>query len=312
MTQPVALMIGGADRTAERLAQTFTVHRAGDQEAILAAHGAEIEYLLWQGHGGCDAALMDRMPKLRAISNYGVGYDAIDMDAALARGILVTHTPGVLNDEVANTAVLLLMAVARNFAADERYLRAGRWEAEGSAPLSRSVRGMTVGIVGLGRIGKAAAEKLAVFGIDVVYHGRNPQDVPHRFYPDLVEMARDVDAMISIMPGGAATKHMIGRAVLDALGPEGIFVNIGRGSSVDEPAMIAALQEGRLGWAGLDVFEHEPHVPAALIAMENVTLLPHVGSATVETRNAMGDLAADNLAQFHATGKAITPVPECQ
>lgn len=305
-------MIGGTDRCFERLSGPFDVHRAGDLDDILSTIGNEIEYLFFAGHSGGDKALMDRLPALRAIANYGVGYDAIDVTEAVSRGIVVSHTPNVLDDEVANTAVMLMLMVARNFSADEAYLRAGRWESDGPAPLSRSVKGATVGILGLGRIGKATAEKLGVFGVDVVYHGRRQQDVPYRYYDNLTRMAQDVDILISIAPGGAATHHLINTEVLEAIGPNGILVNIGRGSVVDEKAMIKALQDGRLGGAGLDVFEHEPHVPPELIALQNVTLLPHVGSATVETRQAMGDLAVDNLIAFHKDGKALTPVPECR
>ncbi len=308
------LLIGkGTERMRGQLAGVFQVHHVDHvTDAFLEDHGGRIEYLLSMYHGGVDGALMDRLPKLRAISNYGVGYDSIDTAAAIERGIVVTHTPDVLNDEVANTAVLLMLAVARNFAADERYLRAGRWEREGNAPLSRSVRGMRVGIVGLGRIGLEIAEKLEVFGVEVVYHTRTERDVAYRYYPNLVGMAQEADILIVITPGGAGTRHLVNRQVMDALGPEGILINVSRGSVVDEKALIAALAEGRLGQAGLDVFENEPHVPAELIAMDQVTLLPHVGSATVETRQAMGDLAVENLTAFHETGKAVTPVPECR
>jgi len=312
MSQPTALMIGGTDRTAEALAQAFVVHRAGDLDAILSAHGTDIEYVLFQGHDGFDAAVMDRLPNLRMISNYGVGYDAVDVAAAVERGVMVSHTPNVLNEEVANTAVMLLLMVARNALADAAYLKAGRWESDGAPALSRSIAGLKVGILGLGRIGKVTAEKLAAFGLTIGYHGRSAQDVAYTYYPTLLEMAQKVDILISIAPGGAATHHIINADVLNALGPDGILINIGRGSVVDEPALIAALKEGRLGSAGLDVFEHEPHVPAELMALPNATLLPHVGSATVETRNAMGDLAVENLLSFMRSGVPVAAVPECQ
>lgn len=314
MSKPDMLMIGFAtQRSLDRLAESFTVHQLPeDREAFLAEHGGEIEYLMSNGHGGVPAALIARMPKLKIVSNYGVGYDSVDVATAVSRGIMVTHTPNVLNDEVANTAIMLMLTTARNFLHDNAYLKAGRWAKEGEAPLSRSVAGLTVGILGLGRIGLATAQKLAVFGVNVVYHTRSERDVPYRYYSDLVAMARDADIMICIAPGGAATQHLVDREVMDALGPPGILINVGRGSVVDETALIAALQEGRLGAAGLDVFENEPNVPQALIDLENATLLPHVGSGTVETRQAMGDLAVENLTSFHATGKAVTPVPECQ
>ncbi len=312
--KPAMLMIGEAtERMLGRLSETFEVrHPEGDVAAWIDANGADVEYVLSKSHDGVSAAMMDAMPKLRVISNYGVGYDSIDTEAAVKRGIMVTHTPDVLNDEVANTAVLLMLAAARNLVHDDAYLRAGRWEAEGPAPLSRSVRGLTVGIVGLGRIGTTIAEKLGVFGVDIVYHARSEKDVPWRYFGDLTEMADAADILIVITPGGAETKHMVNASVLNALGPQGILVNVARGSVVDEAALIEALKTGRLGSAALDVFENEPHVPAELIAMDNVTLLPHVGSATVETRQAMGDLAVENLVRMADGGKPVSPVPECR
>jgi lactate dehydrogenase-like 2-hydroxyacid dehydrogenase len=304
--KPAALLIGGSQRTRDSLAQHFEVLGQDD----LPNRGAEIAYFLWQGHGGCDAALMDQMPGLKIISNYGVGYDAVDVAAAKARGVMVTHTPNVLNDEVANTAVMLLLMVMRNALADADYLAQGRWAAEGEAPLSRGIAGRKVGILGLGRIGKVLVDKLGVFGVEISYHGRSQQDVPLTYHPTLEQMAEAVDVLISIAPGGAATHHLINAKVLEALGPEVVLINIGRGSVVHEAALVDALQAGRLGAAGLDVFEHEPHVPPALIELPNVTCLPHVGSATVETRNAMSDLAVENLVQFLATGRPVTPVPE--
>lgn len=314
MTRPAMLMIGGAtERMLGRLADEFDVRRPdGDVPAWIDANGADIEYVLAMFQGDVSAAMMDAMPKLKVISNFGVGYDSVDVAAAIERGIVVTHTPEVLNDEVANTAILLMLATARNLVRDEAYLRAGRWEAEGNAPLSRSVRGRTVGILGLGRIGKVIAEKLSVFGVDIVYHTRSKKDVPWRYFADLKDMAAEADILIVITPGGDATRHLVDADVLDALGPDGMLVNVARGSVVDEAALIAALKDGRLGSAALDVFEREPHVPADLIAMPNVTLLPHVASATVETRAAMGDLAVENLISFSKTGKTVTPVPECQ
>jgi lactate dehydrogenase-like 2-hydroxyacid dehydrogenase len=244
------------------------------------------------------------------VACYGVGYDGIDTDTCAARGIPVSHTPHVLNEEVATTAIMLMLALYRNLMIDDAYVRAGRWASEGSAPLSRSADNRKVGILGLGRIGQAIADKLAVFNAEVVYHSRSPKDVPLEYYADLTAMARDVDVLICITPGGPATHHIVNRNVLDALGPDGTLINVSRGSVVDETALIAALQDGRLGWAGLDVFDAEPHVPAALIKMDNVVLLPHVGSATHETRAAMGKLVVDNLIAHLDTGWLLTPIPE--
>ncbi|MCG6901584.1 MAG: 2-hydroxyacid dehydrogenase [Rhodobacter sp.] len=314
MSKPHMLLIGNASaRSLERLDAVFTVHRMPeDRDAFLAQHGGDIEYVMASGGGGVPGALMEKLPGLKIVSNYGVGYDSVDVATAVRRKVVVSHTPNVLNDEVANTAIMLLLTTARNFVHDNQYLRSGRWAKDGDAPLSRGIAGCRVGILGLGRIGLATAEKLAVFGVDVVYHGRSKRDVPYHYYDDLTDMARDVDILISIAPGGASTLKIINREVMDALGPEGILINVGRGSVVDEDALIAALQDGRLGKAGLDVFANEPNVPQALIDLPNATLLPHVGSATVETRQAMGDLAVENLTAFHATGKAVTPVPECR
>ncbi len=313
--RPKMFLFGGASaHVLARLNDVFdVVHPSPDaRAAALAEHGASIEYAMLAGHVPITAEVLDQMPNLRILSNFGVGYDAIDTQAAIARNVMVTHTPDVLNDEVANTAILLMLAVARNLIQDEAYVRAGRWASEGPAALSRSVKGLTVGIVGFGRIGQAIAEKLTVFGTRTVYHARSDKGVAYPYYANLLDMAQDSDILIVITPGGAETQHLINAQVIDALGPNGILVNVARGSVVDETALIAALQEGRLGAAGLDVFENEPQVPDALIAMTNVTLLPHVGSATVETRQAMGDLAVDNLLSFHSTGKAVTPVPECR
>ena len=310
------LLIGGATpRMMDRFAADFdTVHelsKVDDRAAFLSQHGAGIMAVATNGHDGVPADIMDALPNLKIISGYGVGYDAVDTDTAVERGIVVTHTPNVLNDEVANTAIMLMLTLYRNFLHDEAYVRSGRWEAEGNAPLSRSPSNRTVGILGLGRIGETIAEKLRAFRATVVYHSRNPKKVDYKYYGDLKEMAADVDVLIVSTPGGPATDKLVNREVLDALGPEGTLINVSRGSVVDEAALVLALQEGRLGYAGLDVFEAEPKVPEALLTMPNVVLLPHVGSATIETRQDMGDLVCDNLTQFLEDGTTITPVPEC-
>jgi lactate dehydrogenase-like 2-hydroxyacid dehydrogenase len=305
---PDLLQIGGiTDVMRERLEAAFTIHKLDDGDYPAEA----ITHVATNGHAGVPPEVMAGLPNLQMISCYGVGYDAIDVQAARARGIMVTHTPNVLNAEVATTAVMLMMACYRELLRDDAWVRSGKWEAEGNAPLTRSVDNQTVGILGLGRIGQAIADKLVPFDATIVYHSRSEKDVPYRYYADLVEMARDVDCLICITPGGASTHKLVNRAVMDALGPQGTLINVSRGSVVDEAALIEALQEGRLGWAGLDVFEAEPHVPQALREMKNVVLLPHVGSATVETRAAMGALTVDNLLQHLAEGTVQTPVPEC-
>jgi lactate dehydrogenase-like 2-hydroxyacid dehydrogenase len=241
-----------------------------------------------------------------------VGYDGVDVDTALKNDVIVTHTPTVLNAETSTTAILLMLSCYREFSSCEQYARSGAWETQGPHALTRTADNRKVGILGLGRIGEAIAQKCLAFGSTISYHTRSKKDsVPYTYYSSLVEMARDVDCLIVIVPGGAGTKHMVNAEVMDALGPAGVLINVARGSVVDEQALIKALQEKRLGWAGLDVFENEPHIPEELRALKNVVLLPHVGSATVETRSAMGILTVDNIISHLTEGKAITPVPEC-
>jgi lactate dehydrogenase-like 2-hydroxyacid dehydrogenase len=287
------------------------LHKAADREAFLGEVGPHIRGIATFGAIPINAALMQRMPKLEIVSNMGVGYDSVDAKWAGEHGIVVTNTPGVLDEEVADTTIGLLINTVRQLPQAERYLRAGKW-LEKSFPLTVStLRDRTIGICGMGRIGKAIARRLEAMGLPVVYHSRRPApDVAYRHYPDLVAMARDVDVLILIVPGGPETKHMVNREVLEALGPDGVLINMARGSVVDEPALIAALREKKILSAGLDVFADEPRVPKELMEMEHVVLLPHVGSASVETRRAMGQLVVDNLKSW-ASGKGpLTPVPE--
>ena len=305
---PDLLQIGGiTDVMRDRLEAMFKIHKLADGDYPEDA----ITHVATNGHDGVPAEVMASLPNLAMISCYGVGYDAIDVETAKSRGIVVTHTPNVLNAEVATTAVMLMMACYRELLRDEAWARSGDWETKGNAPLTRSVDNQTVGILGLGRIGQAIADKLAPFDTTIVYHSRSQKDVPYEYYADLTEMAQDVDCLICITPGGASTNKIVNRDVMDALGPQGTLINVSRGSVVDEVALVSALQEGRLGWAGLDVFEAEPKIPQALKEMSNVVLLPHVGSATVETRAAMGNLTVDNLLQHLSDGTVKTPVPEC-
>lgn len=258
-----------------------------------------------------DQALLARLPKLELISSFGVGYDHIDATAAAKRGIVVTHTPDVLTEEVADTAIGLLLCTVRELPQAERHVRAGKW-ATGNYPLSRAtLRNRTVGMVGMGRIGMAIARRLEAFGVPIVYHTRQRRpELSYRHYPQLVDMARDVDTLMVIVPGGIATKNLIDANVLDALGPDGIVVNVARGTVVDEAALIAALRERRILSAGLDVFVNEPQVPEELLAMENVVLLPHLGSASVFTRAKMDQLVVDNIRAWAAGKPPLTPVPE--
>lgn len=315
MTRRHLLMTGPLMRMVmEQLDAAYEVHRlweAKDKDRLLDEVGGSIEAIAVGPHTPVDGALMGRLPNLKIVANFGVGYDTVDARWAGQHGIIVTNTPDVLTEEVADTTLGLILMTVRRLPESERWLRSGKWESQGAFPLTPSLRDRRVGIVGLGRIGKAIARRLDAFRVPVVYHGRSEQrDVDYGYYPDLVAMARDVDILVAVAPGGAATKHMISTAVLDALGPDGILINVGRGSVVDERALIAALKDKRILSAGLDVFENEPHVPAELIAMDHVVLLPHVGSASVHTRNRMGQLVVDNIRSYFETGKPLTPVPE--
>ena len=256
-------------------------------------------------------ALMSRFPCLEIVSSFGVGYDHVDAKWAGAHGVTVTNTPDVLNEEVADTALGLLLCTVREFPQAERYLRAGNW-VEKSYPLTKAtLRDRKIGMVGMGRIGKAIARRLDAMLVPVVYHGRSRQaDVPYRYYDDLVAMARDAKIILAIAPGGAGTNNMINAAVLDALGPDGIVINMARGSLVDEPALIKALKDKKIFAAGLDVFVDEPKVPPELVEMENVVLFPHLGSASLHTRQAMDQLVVDNLVAWAAGNPPLTPVPE--
>jgi lactate dehydrogenase-like 2-hydroxyacid dehydrogenase len=262
-------------------------------------------------HFAVDRALMQRLPHVEIVANFGVGYDGIDLAYAAERGIVVTNTPDVLTEEVADTTLGLVLMTVRELSAAERYLRAGRWPTEGPYRLTASLRDRTAGIAGLGRIGRAIARRLDAMQVPVVYYGRRRQtDVPYRYYADLRDMAADVDVLILALPGGAATAGLVDASILQALGSNGILISIGRGSVVDEAALIAALKDRTILAAGLDVFAGEPDVPPELIALPNAVLLPHVGSASVHTRNAMGQLVVDNLKSWFADGKPLTPVPE--
>lgn len=309
--KPRLLQLGDAtDRMAARFAATFDVEQTNDLSTV--TDGAGIKAIAMIGHWHLDAALFDRLPDLKVISNFGVGYDTIDADEAARRGILVSHTPDVLNDEVADTTLMLWMAVSRQLLPSERWARSGQWETGGNYPLTRSIRNRTVGIVGLGRIGLAIAEHARVFNAEVLYHARSEKPCDYTYCPDLVDMAQRSEVLIVITPGGPETRHLVSAKVIDALGPDGILVNVSRGSVVDETALVSALAEGRLGGAGLDVFDQEPKIPDALKSMDNVVLLPHVGSATIETREGMGDLVCDNLDSWVTSGRVIKPVPECR
>ena len=258
-----------------------------------------------------DEKFLKQFPNLEQVSSFGVGYDHIDAAWAGAHGIIVTNTPEVLNEEVADTAIGLLLCTVREFPQSDRFLRAGNW-LQGQYPLTKAtLRDRTVGIVGMGRIGKAIARRLDAFGVPVVYHSRNSQPgVNYKYYPKLLDMARDVDTLMVIVPGGASTQNMINAEVLKALGPRGIVINMARGSVVDEPALIEALKNRTIYSAGLDVFAKEPDVPRELMEMDHVVLFPHLGSSTEVTRAAMDQLVVDNILAWAGGKPPLTPVPE--
>ncbi len=283
---------------------------AADPEAELSRVAGDVGALAVGGHVRVDGPYMERFPRLQLVSSFGVGYDAIDAAWAGGRGLVVTNTPGVLDDEVADTAMGLVLATVRQFPAAERHLRAGRW-IDGAFPLSHTLRGRTLGILGLGRIGKAVAHRAEAFGLAIAYHGRRPQEgVGYRYCSSAVALAEACDILVVITPGGADTRHLVDAAVLKALGPSGILINVARGSVVDEAALIAALQSKTILGAGLDVFSEEPEVPQALLDLDHVVLLPHVGSASHHTRDAMGQLVVDNILSWRDGRPPLTPVAE--
>ena len=286
-------------------------HQAGDKQALLAAEGAAIRGLVQGGGTATATGLLDALPALEIISVFGVGYDGVPTAYCRQRGIKVTNTPDVLTDDVADVALGLILMTGRGFVRLNRFVQAGEWEKRGPE-LTTKLGGRKVGILGLGRIGKAIAGRVAAMGMKVAYTGRKPQNVPYEYFADLKTLAAAVDFLVVACPGGEATKNVVDAGVLSALGKKGTLINIARGSIVDEPALVAALKAGTIKAAGLDVFADEPHIPAALMTMDNVVLLPHVGSATRETRQAMGDLCKANLDAWFTEKKVLTLIPELQ
>jgi hydroxypyruvate reductase len=309
--KPALLMVAPIhSATQARLESAYRVERwydAPDRDALLAQVAPDVRVAVTSGGAGMKAALIEKLPRLELIACFGVGVDAIDLAAARARGIRVTNTPDVLTDDVADLALGLMLATVRRIVAADRYVRERRW-LEGPMPLTGRMKGTRLGIVGMGRIGQAIAQRAAAFGMDIAYFGPRPKPVPWRYESELVTLARDSGVLVVACPGGESTRHLIDRAVLDARGPTGILINIARGSVVDEDALVDALVNRRIGGAGLDVFADEPRVPAALLAMDNVVLQPHQGSATHATRGAMGQLVLDNVEAFFAGRPLPTPV----
>jgi lactate dehydrogenase-like 2-hydroxyacid dehydrogenase len=292
-----------------RLEADYTVHRlwqAPDRGAFVRDVAPRIEVLVTTGGAGAARALIEQLPRLRLIACFGVGVDAIDLAAARERGVAVTNTPDVLTDDVADLAIGLMLAALRGLATADRYVRAGLW-LRANMPLQTRMSGKRLGIVGMGRIGQAIARRASAFDMSIAWNGPRPKDLPWRYEPDLLALARSVDVLVAACPGGAATRGLISRAVLEALGP-GVFVNIARGSVVDEAALVDLLVTQRLGGAAIDVFADEPRVPEALFALDHVVLQPHQASATRETRGAMGQLVLDNIAAHVAGRPLLTPV----
>src|SRR3569623_2132249 len=292
----------------QALAARYTVpklHAASARAALLASLRDRVRAI---AGGNVSAELMDQLPKLELIANFGVGYDTIDTNAAKARNIRVTNTPDVLNDAVAEITIGLMIALARRIPQAHQFVRDGNW-VKGNFPLLSELNGKTVGILGLGRIGKELAVRAQAMKMRVVYHGRRkPSDEPFVYYSDLAQMARDADWLVIIAPGGQGTEKIVSRRVLEALGPDGFLVNMARGSLVDEAAMVEMLKRRALGGAALDVFENEPQVPPALFGLDNVVLSPHQGRATHQTRNKMGALVVQNLDAWFAGDPLISPV----
>ncbi|HEY8069689.1 MAG TPA: 2-hydroxyacid dehydrogenase [Burkholderiales bacterium] len=306
MKHEIVVSAQGHKGTLERLQNEFTAVKlweAKDRDAALKA-ASHMRGLAHFGHSKVDGKLMDALPKLEIVSNFGVGVDQIDLDAAKKRNIIVTNTPDVLNDCVADCAMALVLNTLRKFPQSEAYLRSGFWPTRGPYPLTTSIGGKTLGILGLGRIGEAIAQRAQAFGMKIRYHNRNKKSVPYAYDADPVALAKNSDVLMIVTPGGAGTAKLVNAKVLDALGPQGYVVNVARGSVVDELVLLRYLQEKKIAGAGLDVFEHEPKVPAEFYSLDNAVLFPHVASATAETRKAMGDLQVENLL-LHFAGKPV-------
>ncbi|MEM9097079.1 MAG: 2-hydroxyacid dehydrogenase [Pseudomonadota bacterium] len=312
--KPEIIMIGPMLKTAmDELEASYTVHRyweAEDKPALLAATGPRIRAIATDGASGVPEAVMAACPKIELIASFGVGYDGIDIPAAQERGIRVTTTPDVLNDCMAEITLGLMIALAHRLPQADHWVRQGEWARHRKAfGLTHELTGKTVGILGLGRIGKEIATRCQAMKMRVVYHGRREQaHQPYRYYERLEDMAREVDWLVVIAPGSAETKGIVSRRVMEALGPDGFLVNVGRGTLIDEPAMVELLASGALGGAALDVFEDEPNVPNELFSLENVVLSPHQGSATHKTRFQMGDLLVANMAAHFAGAPLVTPL----
>ena len=311
---PVAILVPGDfnDHAVGRIDKAFKLVRIERADPGLVTEEMRAAVRGIASYAGINAAMIDALPNLEIIASFGVGYDSVDANHAAKRGVMVTNTPDVLTEEVADTAIGLLINTVRELYAAEKWLRDGDWVKKGNYPLSRlTLRGRSVGIFGMGRIGRAVARRLEAFGLPIAYHNRRKvEGLAYDYHATLKGLAEAVDTLICIAPGGASTEKAINAEILSALGSSGVFVNIGRGSAVDETALAAALGSGTIAAAGLDVFADEPNVPRALLDAANASLLPHVGSASVHTRRAMADLCVDNLVAWFTERRPLTPVPE--
>lgn len=302
-------MMAEIERRLDADYEVIRLFQADDRAACVARHAAGIRAVVTGGGSGVAPSIMAALPKLEIVAINGIGTDAVDLHEAARRGIRVTTTPDVLTDDVADLALALILAAARQLCVGDRYVRDGGWTRREPLALAHSVGGKRLGIFGMGRIGRAVARRAAAFGMAIAYTDLlEIAELPYRFVADVATLAGDSDIFVVAAAGGAGSRGVIGRAVFDALGPDGLLINVARGSIVDELELVAALTEGRLGGAGLDVFVDEPNVPAPLLALPNVVLQPHRASATVETRLAMGDLVLANLAAWFAGGEVVTPV----
>lgn len=289
--------------------QALRLPNGPTRTVFLAEHAASITAIVDAGPPGVDAGLMKALPYLGAIVHHGAGYDSIDVDAARHLGIGVSNTPDVLNDTVADTAIGLMLATMRGLSTADRFVRDGLWQVNRSLPLGRDLSGSRVGILGLGRIGSAIAQRLIGFDCAIAYHSRRPvPGVPFRYVASPAGLAESVDVLVAATVGGPGTRHLVSRSVLEALGPYGYVINIARGSVIDQEALVELLAAGRLAGAGLDVFSDEPYVPTELRAMDNVVLLPHIGGATVRSLSMMRELVLRNLDQYLTQGSLVTPV----
>lgn len=315
MPYDVVQLASMGDAVDAQLAQHYRVYRLWDEaapiEKLRRGEGEGARAVVTSVRRGLSREVMQALPELRAVCSWGVGYETLDVDAAVARSIVVANTPDVLDDCVADLAWALLLTAARRTAVGDRYVKGGQWRTIGAFPLSTRVWGKRMGVLGMGRIGRAIADRATGFKMEVRYNNRRERpDTPYSFEPSLVELANWADFLVIACPGGAATHHLVNAEVIRALGPTGIVVNIARGTVIDQVALLDALACGTLGGAGLDVLDQEPKVPAPFATMDQVALMPHVGSATIETRADMSQLVFDNVDAFFKTGRVLTPVSE--